>query len=70
MATVHRAPLVSESLVQHEVAHVIHEQRHKGQNYYCASDADIAEALLDLFNSKRWLTVEDPVPPSEPQQAE
>jgi hypothetical protein len=62
MATVHRAPLVPETLVQHEVAHVIHEQRHKGQNYYCASDAEIAEALLDLFNSKNWSMVETPPP--------
>jgi hypothetical protein len=47
-------PKVDENLVQHEVAHVIHEQRHKGQNYYCASDAEIAVAVLDLFNARNW----------------
>jgi len=64
MATLHRAPLVSETLVQHEVAHVIHEQRHKGQNYYCASDAEIAEAVLDLFHTKNWTVAEAGSPPS------
>lgn len=64
MATLHRAPLVSETLVQHEVAHVIHESRHKGQNYYCASDASIAEAVLDLFNANRW-TVVEAAPPTK-----
>ena len=57
MPTLHRPTTVDENLVQHEVAHVIHEQRHKGQNYYCASDAEMAEALLDLLNSKNWVVV-------------
>lgn len=60
MATLHRATLVSGTLVQHEVAHVIHEQRHKGQNYYCASDAEIANAVLDLFHVQGWDVVETP----------
>ena len=51
---------VDENLVQHEIAHVIHEQRHKGQNYYCASDADIAVAVLDLFDSKDWGVIQIP----------
>lgn len=57
--TLHRPERVNEDLVQHEIAHVIHEQRHKGANYYCASDADLAVALLDLFNAKTWTVVMD-----------
>ena len=60
MPTLHRPETVDENLVQHEIAHVIHEQRHRGQNYYCASDAEMATALLDLFNSKNWTFVHDP----------
>jgi len=58
MPTLHRPQAVSEDLVQHEIAHVIHEQRHKGQNYYCASDAEIAVAVLDLFDAKGWVPVQ------------
>lgn len=58
-------PRVDENLVQHEVAHVLHQLRHRGKNYYCASDAEMAVAVLDLFDSRRWFVGQDP-PNKEP----
>lgn len=46
---------VDTLLVRHEVAHVIHADRHKGDAQYCASDQQIAEKILELFAERGWI---------------
>jgi len=45
---------VDEDLVRHEVAHTVHLQRHRGDAIYCASDQEMAKAILDLFKERGW----------------
>lgn len=54
-------PLVDADLVHHEMAHTIHINRHRGDNYFCASDATLAVAVLNMFLEHAWVVMQIPM---------
>jgi hypothetical protein len=52
---------VDPTLVHHEVAHIIHAARHRGDAAYCASDAAIADQVTEFFRQKGWRVIRDDV---------
>lgn len=55
------APLVDADLVHHEMAHTIHINRHRGDNYFCASDALLAAKVLDMYAERAWIVMQIPL---------
>jgi len=49
---------VDEDFVKTEVAHKIHTVRHRGDNFFCESDRNLAQAIVaGLLKEKGWAVV-------------
>ena len=53
-------PMVDVDLVHHEVAHRIHTARHKGDNFFCKSDEQLANDIEALFDERGWTVTTRP----------
>ena len=52
--------MVDNDLVHHEIAHRIHAARHKGDNFFCKSDEDLANDIEVLFAERGWAVTARP----------